>query len=67
MTDKRQQEIIAEQIQANRRILEAVENRDNTYKNQAPANERVKQLELNERIEAIEPDPNTDSTTNGTD
>lgn len=66
MTDKRQQEIIAEQVQANRRILEAVESRDTVQKNQAPVNERVKQVEVNERIEAIRPDSSADST-NGTD
>ncbi len=52
--DDDQRKIIAEQAQANERIIRAVENRDQVQKNQAPVNERIKQLESNERTQQLE-------------
>lgn len=59
-SNNNQQQIIQEQKQANERIVRAVEHpQEGVSKNQVPANERIKQLTPNERVqtEPTQPKP----------
>jgi len=57
-----QRKIIAEQIQANARMVKAVDPCDDATKCQTPANERIiiKQIQPNERLENINNQKPTD-------
>lgn len=57
MSDNDQDKIIQEQTEANERLIQAVEHRqEGAFQGQAPVNERViKQIQPNERVQQVIP------------